>query len=90
MSPGTLDAAYLATGGALVAVDAMMNDNIDQAFCAIRPPGHHAEADRAMGFCFLNTVAIAARYAQQRHGIQTGLNCGLGCSSWERDSTCFL
>ncbi len=70
MSPGTLDAAYLATGGALAAVDAMMNDDIDQAFCAVRPPGHHAEADRAMGFCFLNSVAIAARYIQQRYGVQ--------------------
>ncbi len=70
MSPGTLDAAYLATGGALVAVDAIMNGDIDQAFCAVRPPGHHAEADRAMGFCFLNTVAIAARYIQQQYGLK--------------------
>ena len=69
MSPGTLDAAYLATGGALAAVDAIMTGDIDQAFCAVRPPGHHAEADRAMGFCFLNTVAIATRYIQQHHGI---------------------
>ena len=70
MSPGTLDAAYLATGGALAAVDAIMNHEIDQAFCAVRPPGHHAEADRAMGFCFLNTVAVTARYIQQQHGLQ--------------------
>ena len=70
MSPGTLEAAFLATGGALAAVDAMMNGDIDQAFCAIRPPGHHAEADRAMGFCFFNTVAIAARYIQQHYGVQ--------------------
>ena len=70
MSPGTLDAAYLATGGALVAVDAIMKEVIDHAFCAVRPPGHHAEADRAMGFCFLNTVAIAARYIQQQHGVE--------------------
>jgi acetoin utilization deacetylase AcuC-like enzyme len=70
MSPGTLEAAYFAAGGALVAVDAIMKGDIDQAFCAVRPPGHHAEADRAMGFCFLNTVAIAARYIQQQYGVQ--------------------
>jgi acetoin utilization deacetylase AcuC-like enzyme len=70
MSPGTLDAAYLAAGGALAAVDAIMNGDIDQAFCAVRPPGHHAEADRAMGFCFFNSVAIAARYIQQQYGLQ--------------------
>jgi acetoin utilization deacetylase AcuC-like enzyme len=70
MSPGTLDAAYLATGGALAAVDAIMNGDIDQAFCAVRPPGHHAETDRAMGFCFFNSVAIAARYIQQHYGLK--------------------
>ena len=70
MAPGTLEAAYLATGGALAAVDAIMNGHIDQAFCAVRPPGHHAEADRAMGFCFFNSVAIAARYIQQHYGLK--------------------
>ena len=70
MSPGTLESAYLAAGGALAAVDAIMNNEVDQAFCAVRPPGHHAEADRAMGFCFFNTVAIAARYIQQKYGVQ--------------------
>ena len=70
MSSGTLDAAYLATGGALAAADAIMTGEIAHAFCAVRPPGHHAEADRAMGFCFFNTVAITARYLQQQHGVQ--------------------
>ena len=70
MSPGTLNAAYLAAGGALVGVDAVMAGRVDHAFCAVRPPGHHAEYDRAMGFCFFNNVAIAARYLQRRHGLQ--------------------
>ena len=70
MSPGTLEAAYVAVGGALTAVDAIMDGEIDHAFCAVRPPGHHAEANRAMGFCFFNTVAIAARYIQQHYGLK--------------------
>ena len=69
MSPGTLAAAYLAAGGALAAADAVMAGSIDQAFCAGRPPGHHAERDRAMGFCLFNNVAIAARYLQRRHAV---------------------
>ncbi len=70
MSPGTLTAAYLAAGGALAGVDAIMAGEVQHAFCAVRPPGHHAEADRAMGFCFFNNVAIAARYVQKRYGLQ--------------------
>ncbi len=69
LSPGSLPAAYLAVGGALAAVDAVMERRADQVFCAVRPPGHHAEAGRAMGFCLFNTVAIAAKYIQEHHGL---------------------
>jgi acetoin utilization deacetylase AcuC-like enzyme len=69
MSPGSLDAAYLAAGGALAAVDAIMAHQVDHVFCAVRPPGHHAEAARGMGFCFFNNVAIAARYVQKKYGV---------------------
>jgi len=69
MSPGSLTAAYLAAGGALAAVDAIMEGQVNHVFCAVRPPGHHAEAGRAMGFCLLNNVAIAARYLQNKYGL---------------------
>ena len=69
MSPGSLNAAYLAAGGALAAVDAIMATQVDHVFCAVRPPGHHAEAGRAMGFCLFNNVAIAARYVQKKYGL---------------------
>ena len=70
LSPGSLPAAHLAVGGALAAVDAVMSTQVDQVFCAVRPPGHHAEANRAMGFCLYNNVAIAARYIQERYGLE--------------------
>ena len=70
MSPGSLPAAYLAAGGALAGVDAIMSRQVEHVFCAVRPPGHHAEAGRAMGFCLFNNVAIAARYAQRKHGLK--------------------
>jgi len=69
MSPGSLTAAYLAAGGALAAVDTIMARQVEHAFCAVRPPGHHAEAGRAMGFCLFNNVAIAARYVQEKYGL---------------------
>src|SRR5437763_958365 len=69
MSAGSLPAAYLAAGGALAAADAIMADTVENAFCAVRPPGHHAESSRAMGFCLFNNVAIAARYLQRRHAM---------------------
>lgn len=69
LSPGSLTAAYLAAGGTLAAVDAIITKQVDHVFCAVRPPGHHAEAGRAMGFCLFNNVAIAARYVQKRYGL---------------------
>jgi len=66
----TWDAALRAAGAALGAVDAVMAGELQNAFCAVRPPGHHACRDKAMGFCFFNNVAVAARYALERHGLQ--------------------
>lgn len=65
----TYDIALLAAGGVLKAIDAMMEGIVDNAFCAVRPPGHHAETDKAMGFCYFNNVAIGARYLQRRWGV---------------------
>jgi acetoin utilization deacetylase AcuC-like enzyme len=69
MSPGTLAAAWRAAGAVTRAVDAVMGGEATRAFCAIRPPGHHAETETAMGFCFLGNVAIGARYALDHHGL---------------------
>jgi acetoin utilization deacetylase AcuC-like enzyme len=69
MSPGSFEAALRAAGGAILAVDEVMAKKTDNAFVATRPPGHHAETARPMGFCFFDNAAIAARHAQKRHGI---------------------
>ncbi|CAN5432871.1 histone deacetylase family protein [soil metagenome] len=66
----TWDAALSGAGAALAATDAVIAGELENAFCAIRPPGHHACHDHAMGFCFFNNVAIAARYALERHGLK--------------------
>ncbi len=70
ISPHSTEAARIAAGSALCAVDAVFAGSVRNAFCAVRPPGHHASAARGMGFCLFNNVAVAARYAQQRHGAE--------------------
>jgi len=69
MSPGTLTAALHAVGANVAAVDAVLAGEAKNAFVAMRPPGHHAERTRAMGFCFFGNVAIAAKHALDRHGL---------------------
>ncbi len=66
----SFDVAALATGGALTAVDSVMRGETSNGFALVRPPGHHAEFSRAMGFCLFNSIAIAARYIQKRYGIE--------------------
>lgn len=70
MSPGTLEAALRAVGAATAGVDAVFRGEADNVFCAQRPPGHHAESRRAMGFCFFNQAAIAAHYARDRYDAE--------------------
>ncbi|MFN0314818.1 MAG: histone deacetylase [Burkholderiales bacterium] len=70
LSLGSLEAALAAVGCLLSAVDAVMAGDAKNAFCAVRPPGHHASAERGMGFCLFNNVAIAARYVQKKYGVQ--------------------
>jgi acetoin utilization deacetylase AcuC-like enzyme len=70
ITPNSWEVAVAAAGGVLNAVDAVAAGRVCNAFCAVRPPGHHAGPSRGMGFCILNNVAIAARYAQRRHGLE--------------------
>lgn len=68
--PGTRSAAWRAAGAAVAATDAVIDGKLSNAFCAVRPPGHHATHDRTMGFCFFNNVAVAARHALDVRGLQ--------------------
>lgn len=70
MNPNTMKAALRSAGAGILATDLVMKGEIENAFCAIRPPGHHAELAKAMGFCFINNVAVAARHAIDVHGLE--------------------
>ena len=70
LSPGSGSAALRAVGAVTAAVDAVVAGGASNAFCAVRPPGHHAEPAQAMGFCLFNSIAIAARHAQAAHGVK--------------------
>lgn len=70
LSPGTAQAAFRAVGAVCGAVDQIMANKADNAFCAVRPPGHHAEPTRAMGFCLFNNIAVAAEYALQHYQLE--------------------
>lgn len=96
MCSDTYETALLAAGGVVEAARLLMSGEIDNAFCAVRPPGHHAEQDQAMGFCYFNNVAIATRYLQQQWGIERvgiidfDVHHGNGTQHiFERDETVF-
>jgi len=69
-SSKTYEVSLLAAGGVLAAIDAVMMGDLANAFALVRPPGHHAEGDRAMGFCIFNNVAVGAHYARSKHGLE--------------------
>jgi acetoin utilization deacetylase AcuC-like enzyme len=70
IGPYTWEASYRAAGAGIQAVDGIFKGDFERAFCAVRPPGHHAEANVTMGFCFFNNVAIAAEHALKHHGLK--------------------
>ena len=97
LSSASGEAALRAAGAACAAVDAVIAGDADNAFCAVRPPGHHAEHDRAMGFCIFNNVAIAAEQARHVHGLKRlavvdfDVHHGNGTQhSFERDADLFF
>ncbi|HEY5776856.1 MAG TPA: histone deacetylase family protein [Xanthomonadales bacterium] len=70
VSPGTLQAAKRAAGSVVLAVDQIMSGEIRNAFCSVRPPGHHAEHDRALGFCIFNNIAVGVKHALEAYGLK--------------------
>lgn len=70
ISEKSFEAAWHAVGGILKALDSILDGQIDSGFCAVRPPGHHAERNKAMGFCYFNNIAIAAKYLQKKFAIE--------------------
>jgi acetoin utilization deacetylase AcuC-like enzyme len=70
MNPHSLKAAYRAAGAVVLAVDLVMGGNVENAFCSVRPPGHHAERDRAMGFCFFNNIAVGIAHAMEAYALE--------------------
>jgi acetoin utilization deacetylase AcuC-like enzyme len=75
MSHGSAEAALRAAGATVAAVDAVMRGEVRRAFCAVRPPGHHAEPSRPMGFCLFSNAVVAARHAQATHGVKRVAIC---------------
>lgn len=70
VGPESIESARVAAGSVLAAIDAVFSGEVENAFCVVRPPGHHASAAVGMGFCLFNNIALAARHAQQRHGAE--------------------
>lgn len=70
MNPFTLEAAYRAAGAVVLATDLVVSKQVENAFCSVRPPGHHATRTQAMGFCFFNNIAVGAAHALAHHGLQ--------------------
>ncbi|MEE2760102.1 MAG: histone deacetylase family protein [Pseudomonadota bacterium] len=96
LSPASGEASLRAAGGVCAAIDAVAAGKVDNAFCAMRPPGHHAESIKAMGFCFFNNIAVGARHAQVVHGMERiavvdfDVHHGNGTQhSFENDATLF-
>ena len=81
LNPHTLEAAYYAAGAGVLAVDEVMSGRAQRAFCAVRPPGHHACFDQAMGFCFFNNVAVAAAYAIEKYALDQVVIMILMCTT---------